>query len=287
MSESIFQTYLNRLTDLSAKNRSLYLPKLEGYGMLDLREFDFLTGDPAFEILRKSIEGKKKIVLSPDLDPRSADTNQVSKGLSRMAFRDQLTQEETGEQSLYLAWLFVEGKLINGQIVRSPLLLKPVQLGKENGFWSLISEENWQWNPAFLLAWRHATDQQLPDDFSDELLENLPKDALEFRTALAKMIPEYFAIQVQSNLLEDQILPFPISQISLDQERFSDGKVSLKPYAVLGQFAQKGSFLFSDYEILKEGYSESSLEDLFQHLFLSKEKNNSNPGGKPFSGFSA
>jgi hypothetical protein len=240
--------------------------------MLDLREFDFLNGDPAFEILRKSIEGKKKIILSPDLDPRSADANQVSKSLSRMAFRDQLTQEETGEQSLYLAWLFVEGKLINGQLVRSPLLLKSVQLSKENGSWSLISEEHWQWNPAFQLAWRHATDQQLPDSFSDELLENLPKDALEFRTALAKMISEYFAIQVQSNLLEDQIIPFPISQISLDQERFSEGKLSLKPYAVLGQFAQKGSFLFSDYEILKEHYSERSLEDLFQHLFLSKEK---------------
>lgn len=272
MPDSIFQTYLNRLTDLSTKNRSLYLPKLEGYGMLDLREFDFLNGDPAFEILRKSIEGKKKIILSPDLDPRSADANQVSKSLSRMAFRDQLTQEETGEQSLYLAWLFVEGKLINGQLVRSPLLLKSVQLSKENGSWSLISEEHWQWNPAFQLAWRHATDQQLPDSFSDELLENLPKDALEFRTALAKMISEYFAIQVQSNLLEDQIIPFPISQISLDQERFSEGKLSLKPYAVLGQFAQKGSFLFSDYEILKEHYSERSLEDLFQHLFLSKEK---------------
>ena len=272
MPESIFQTYLNRLTDLSTKNRSLYLPKLEGFGMLDLREFDFLTGESAFELLRKSIEGQKKITLTPDLDPRSGDANQVSKALARMAFRDQLTQEETGEQSLFLAWLFVEGKLINGQIVRSPLLLKSVQLRRENGFWSLISEENWQWNPAFLLAWRHATGQHLSDDFSDDLLENLPKDALEFRTALAKLIPEYFAIQVQSNLLEDQILPFPNSQISLDQERFSEGKVSLKPYAVLGQFAQKGSFLFSDYETLMKDHSESSLEELFQHFFLSEKK---------------
>lgn len=272
MPESIFQTYLNRLTDLSTKNRSLYLPKLEGTGMLDVREFDFLTGEPAFEILRKGMGGKKKITLSPDLDPRSGDANQVSKVLSRMAFRDQLTQEETGEQSLYLAWLFAEGKLINGQIVRSPLLLKPVQLHKENGFWILVSEENWQWNPAFLLAWRHATGQNMPETFSDELLENLPKDSIEFRTALVKLIQEFFAIQVQSNLLEDQILPFPNSQISLDQERFIEGKVSLKPYAVLGQFAQKGSFLFSDYEQLIQDHSESSLEDLFQHLFLSEKR---------------
>jgi hypothetical protein len=272
MPESIFQTYLNRLTDLSTKNRSLYLPKLEGFGVLDLCDFDFLTGESAFELLRKSIEGKNKIILTPDLDPRSGDANQVSKALSRMAFRDQLTQEETGEQSLFLAWLFAEGKLINGQIVRCPLLLKPVQLRKENGFWILISEENWQWNPAFLLAWRHAIGQDFPEKFSDELLENLPKDALEFRTALAKLIPEYFAIQVQSTLLEDNILPFPNSQITLDQNRFSEGKVSLKPYAVLGQFAQKGSFLFSDYETLMKNHSESSLENLFQQLFLS-EKN--------------
>ena len=271
MPESIFQTYLNRLTDLSTKNRSLYLPKLEGTGMLDVREFDFLSGEPSFEIIRKAIEGKKKITLSPDLDPRSGDANQVSKVLSRMAFRDQLTQEETGEQSLYLAWLFAEGKLINGQLIRSPMLLKPFQLHKENGFWILVSEENWQWNPAFLLAWRHASGQYLSESFSDELLENLPKDALEFRTALAKLIPENFAIQVQSNLLEDQILPFPNSQISLDQDRFSEGKVSLKPYAVLGQFAQKGSFLFSDYEQLIKDHSESSLEDLFQHLFLAEK----------------
>ncbi|GMQ31100.1 AAA domain-containing protein [Algoriphagus confluentis] len=272
MPKFIFQTYLNRLTDLSTKNRSLYLPKLEGMGMMDVREFDFLTGEPAFEILRKSIEGKKKITLSPDLDPRSGDANFVSKALARMAFRDQLTQEETGEQSLYLAWLFAEGKLINGQLVRSPLLLKPVQLNKENGVWILVSEENWQWNPAFLLAWSHSTGKNFPESFSDELLESLPKDALEFRTALAKLIPEHFAIQVQSNLLEDQILPFPNSQISLDQERFSEGKVILKPYAVLGHFAQKGSFLYSDYEQLIQDHSESSLEDLFQHLFLSEKR---------------
>lgn len=243
--------------------------------MLDLRELDFLNGEAAFEILRKSIEGKKKIQLSPELDPRSGDTNQVSKSLSRMAFRDQLTREETGEQSLYLAWLFAEGKLMNGQVVRSPILVKPVQLNRESGFWNLISEESWQWNPAFLLAWRHATGQDLPVNFSDELLENLPKESLEFRTALAKLIPEYFSIQVQSNLLEDQILPFPNSQISLDQARFIEGKVSIKPYAVLGQFAQKGSFLFSDYEELMHKHAEGSLENLFQHLFLSGEKETS------------
>ena len=133
MAESIFQTYLNRLTDLSSKNRSLYLPRLDGAGLIDVREFDFLNGEPAFEILRKLIQGKKQIPLIPEVDPRIGETNSLSKKLSRMLFRDQLTQEETGEQSLYLAWPFVEGKLINGQIVRAPILLIPIRLVLKKG----------------------------------------------------------------------------------------------------------------------------------------------------------
>lgn len=274
MPESIFQTYLNRLTDLSTKNRSLYLPKTEGFGMIDLMSLDFLNGKPAFEIIKKLIQGKKEVSLLPEFDPRLAAVNQHSKSLGRLLFRDQLTQEETGENSLFISWLFVEGKLINGQLVRAPLLLKPVQLKKEKGEWKLKSLEDWQWNSAFFLAWEYATKQNISQSLSEDLLESLPKDPLDFRTALARIIPENLAIQVQSNLLEDRLVPFPNSQLSLDRQQFSEGKISLKTYAVLGQFAQKGSFLFSDYEKLLNRYPSASLDALFQDLFSSDERVN-------------
>lgn len=272
MPESIFQTYLNRLTDLSTKNRSLYLPRLSGFGLVDVRDFNFLTGEPAFELIRKLIQGKKQIPLIPELDPRSADSNELAKKLSRLTLRDQLTLEETGEQNLYLSWLFAEGKLINGQLLRAPLLLKPVTLVRKSGFWTLHSESNWQWNPAFILAWRHATQITFPKDFSDDLLEDLSRDPIEFRTQLSRLIADYFSVQVQSNIFEDVLLPFPESQLSLDQERFSDGKITIKPYAVLGQFAQKGSFLFSDYEELNKIKQDLSLEELFSDQFAALEK---------------
>ncbi|TFV94133.1 DUF2075 domain-containing protein [Algoriphagus kandeliae] len=272
MPESIFQTYLHRLTDLSTKNRSLYLPKLEGAGMIDLMSLDFLNGESSFEIIRKLIQGKKEIPILPEYDPRLGEVNQLSKSLSRLAFRDQMTQEETGEQSLYIAWLFAEGKLINGQVVRAPLLLKSIQLKKDKGQWKLQIQGNWQWNPAFFLAWRQATKQDLSESLSDDLLESLSNDSLEFRTALARLIPENLAIQVQSNLLEDRLIPFPNSQLSLDQQQFSEGKISLKPYAVLGQFAQKGSFLFSDYEKLQNQFPSATLEHLFQDLFSTDQQ---------------
>lgn len=272
MPESIFQTYLNRLTDLSSKNRSLYLPRTESLGMIDLKEFDFLNGEPAFEILQKLIQGKKRIHLIPESDPRRADINSISKNLSRISFRDQLTQEETGDQSLFLAWPFVEGRLINGQILRSPLLMFPVSLVKERGDWSLIPTDSWTWNPAFLLAYRHAYGNELNLEKLDEGLQNLSEDPTEFRTYLSKILQDHFSIQLSSTLFEDQISPFPNSQISLDSDRFQDGKISLKTYALLGQFAQKGSFLFREYEELMEKMGDLSLEELFQQFFASGEK---------------
>lgn len=272
MPESIFQTYLNRLTDLSSKNRSLYLPRTESLGMIDLREFDFLTGEPAFEILRKLISGKKRIHLIPESDPRRADINSLSKNLSRTAFRDQLTQEETGDQSLFLAWPFVEGKLINGQILRAPLLMLPISLSKEKGAWNLIPTDSWTWNPAFLLAYRHAYGNDLDLEKLDEGLQNLSEDPTEFRTQLTKILKENFSIQLSSTLFEDQVPAFPNSQISLDFDRFQNGKISLKMYALIGQFAQKGSFLFREYEELIEKMGDLSLEELFQQYFAFGEK---------------
>lgn len=272
MGESVFQNYSNRLTDLSSKNRSIYLPKLDGFGMIDLREFDFLSGAPSFEIIRSLILGKKKIKLLPEVDPRSGDTNQLSKNLSKIAFRDQLIREESGEESLYVGWPFIEGKLINGQLVRAPILYIPVSLERKNGDWNLICENSWQWNPALILAYRHAYGKELELEKLDESLQQLSQDATQFRTELCKILNDTLAIQLNSSLFEDQIPHFPLTQISLDQERFSDGKIALKPYAVLGLFSQKGSSLFSDYESLTLESKGSSLEELFSDRFEVKEK---------------
>lgn len=271
MGESIFQYYINRLTDLSSKNRSLYLPKLDGVGKIDLREFDFLNDDPAFEILRKIIQGKKRMPLIPEVDPRMGDTNQLSKNLSRLAFRDHLTQEETGDQSLFLAWPFVEGKFINSQILRAPILLLPIQLKREKDYWWLIVADSWQWNPSFLLAYRHAYLKEMDEEKLQEDLANFSEDPTEFRTQLNQILADNFQIQLSSSIFEDQFSAFPSSQISLDQDRFQDGKISLKTYAILGQFAQSGNFLFREYDELKSAHESESLEEVLQKFFGSGE----------------
>ncbi|RAI88020.1 AAA domain-containing protein [Algoriphagus yeomjeoni] len=271
MQESIFQTYRNRLVDLSTKNRSLYLPKAEGFGVVDLKELDFLNGENSFEIIKKAISSNKQISLIPESDPRLADVNSISKAFSRLSFRDQLTQEETGEQTLYLGWPFVEGKLLNGQVLRAPLLLLGVKLKVDKEQWNLSKTDDWQWNPAFLLAYSLAYGKALDEEVLNLALQELSNDATEFRTALTVLLNEHFSIQLSSSLFEDQLVSFPISQSSLDSSLFQDGKLVLKSYALLGLFAQKGSFLYSDYEKLEIEFGEKTLDDLFTEHFTSDE----------------
>lgn len=271
MPESIFQTYRNRLLDLSSKNRSLYLPKTEGFGIVDLKELDFLNGENSFEIIRKAISSKKAISLIPESDPRSSSVNIISKAFSRLSFRDQLTKEETGEQSLYLGWPFVEGKLINGHVIRAPLLLLGVNVQVEEGQWMLSKTDDWQWNPAFLLAYSHSYGKIFDTDLLNQALLELATDPTEFRTHLLKLLEANFSIQLSSSLFEDQLAQFPISHLTVDSHQFQDGKLALRSYALLGLFAQKGSFLFTDYENLQKGFGELSLEELFMQHFAHSE----------------
>ncbi len=271
MPESIFQTYRNRLVDLSSKNRSLYLPKTEGFGVVDLKELDFLNGENSFEIIKKAISPKKTFPLIPESDPRIAGINATSKIFSRLSFRDQLTREETGERSLFLGWPFVEGKLINGHVLRAPLLLMSVALRIEHGQWTLSKLDEWQWNPAFLLAYSHAYGKVLDVDFLNQSLQELPTDATAFRTGFSKILNDNFFIQLSSSLFEDRLIPFPVSQVSMDSGKFQDGKLALKSYALLGLFAQKGNYLFADYEKLEMESAEMNLEELFTKRFVADE----------------
>jgi hypothetical protein len=272
MADSIFQFYGNKLTDLSSRNKSLYIPKTEGNGVLDLQELDFLNGEAAFEILRKAIVGKKKIQLIPEMDPRLGEVNRISKVLSKIAFRNQLTEEETGDQSLFLAWPFFEGKMMNGKILRAPLLLLACKLEKEAQNWVLVPTDTWQLNSALLLAYSHGYQAKFDFETLQEQFQELPTDPIEFRIGLAKLIEANFRFQLSSTLFEDRIASFPNSQISVDSSKFQDGKIALKTYALLGQFAQKGNFLFRDYENLLTQDDTDSIETLFVNHFHQEER---------------
>jgi superfamily I DNA and/or RNA helicase len=269
MLKEVLQVYLNRLVDLSSKNRSLYLPKLVPSQMVDLNDLNYLNHKDAFEYIELLLGENKQIILLPSSDPRDYKLNIQSKKLGRIHSLAQTAESETGEKSTFLAWPFVEGKLINGQMLRCPLIFFPLNLQMENNNWLLkrSKQDLPFFNKSFLLVYERAYGKKFSKETFDFPIDDFPKDPVGFLNSLYEFVKEELQINFTSALYEKKILNFPESLKSLDENLFKLGELKLKPYAILGLFSQKTGFLIQDYEQLIAEEEAESIELLFQKKF--------------------
>ncbi|MFD2037296.1 AAA domain-containing protein [Belliella marina] len=273
MVKNTFQVYLNRLTDLSSRNRSLYLPKLFLSQMIDLKSLENLNRGDSFGYIKDLVAGLGDIPLISASDPRDKQLNVISGNIKSILRQVKTTEEETGEKSLYVAYPFVEGKLIDGQILRCPLLFFPVSLVMENDSWLLRrhAEEQVVFNKTFLLAYERAYGVKSVGG-EGLALEDAPTDITAFLSMLYDTLKENFSINFNQELYEQKLGAFPESNKSSDDLQMDAGILKLKPYAILGQFSQKTSFLIQDYEQLMEENKEETLEDLLSEHFAKEEE---------------
>lgn len=273
MLKDILQIYLNRLLDLSSRNRSIYLPRLIPNQMIDLNELDFLNHHPVFKLIESLLAKEKKVTLIPYADPRDKNVNLLSQRLNRLDHLVKVAETETGEKSLFVGWPFVEGKLLNEQVIRCPLIFFPVELEKTDNQWVLSRSTSDVpfFNKAFLLAYTYAYGKDHHYFGEENPLENFSTDPIGFRNDLYALLKNEFFLDFNSELYENKVSTFPESAKSLDESQLKTGKLQLKPYAVLGQFSQKASFLIQDYEELIGGEEFNDLESLFQNRFAPEE----------------
>ncbi len=273
MLKDVLQVYLNRLVDLSSRNRSIYLSRLITGQMIDLKDFDFVNHLPAFEYVEGLIGKKNRLPLLPISDPRDKNVNLLSTRIKKLQHLVKLAESETGEKSLYVGWPFVEGKMLNGQVVRCPLLFFPVEIKSEENqwYWTRSNGDSPFLNKAFLLAYSQAYNKD-PNKFTEENpLENFSSDSVAFRNELYVFLDQEFSLNFSTELYENRLDTFPDSSKSIDEEKMKLGKLQLKPHAVLGQFSQKTSFLIQDYEQLMEKQELPDLESLFHQWFAPRE----------------
>ncbi|WP_373524405.1 AAA domain-containing protein [Aquiflexum sp.] len=273
MLKDVLQIYLNRLVDLSSRNRSIYLSRLISGQMIDLKEFDFVNHLPAFDYIKELIGKKTRLPILPLSDPRDKNVNLLSTRIKKLQHLVKLAEAETGEKSLYIGWPFVEGKMLNGQVIRCPLMFFPVEFKAEENhwYWTRSNGDSPFLNKAFLLAYSQAFGKD-PNKFGEENpMENFSSDSVEFRNELYVFLDQEFSLNFSRELYENKLESFPDSSRSLDEEQLKIGKLQLKPYAVLGQFSQKTSFLIQDYEQLMFQHDLPDLESLFHQWFAPKE----------------
>ena len=188
--KDVLRVYLNRLVDLTSNNRSIFLPKIIASQMIDLKDFHFLNNHASFFYITELLGRKRNIPLIQVLDSRDKNVNQLSVRLKRLKQQVNFTIEETGEKSLFVGWPFVEGKLLNGQLIRCPLVFFPVELILDNKTWYLrksVGELPFL-NPSFLLAYSQAVGKPFDSDWLEASFEEFSKDPMGFRTDLYQLL---------------------------------------------------------------------------------------------------
>ena len=94
-----------------------------------------------------------------------------------------------------------------------------------------------------------------------------------FGTDLYQLLKNQVELNFSREIYQDQLDFFPDNSRDYFEETFDVGLLKLKPYAILGQFSQKSSFLMDDYEQLINHSDHESLEALFSDYFANKTDN--------------
>ena len=271
----LLQSYLRRLTNLSANNRSLLLLRLISDQFIDVHEFDFLNNEPSFNKVTDLIAQKPTITICNELDSRNEQANIISKKLKKLQRIDQFIFEERGSKDLYVGWPFIRGKFIDGTMVRCPLLFFPVSLELVKNNWNLKPrpDVNVTFNKSFLLAYAYYNQVQLDENLVEYVFEDLDKDSRVFRTSLYQLIKDsLLEINFNQENFLDKLIPFKNYKKAKFDEEYRTGELKLYPEAVIGIFPQAGSYLVPDYLKLIENNSIEDIEEFFLNRSLEEDR---------------
>ncbi|MBO9700014.1 MAG: DUF4011 domain-containing protein [Sporocytophaga sp.] len=252
--QQVLKSYLKKLTNLTGQNKSLLMLRLTASD-LDLHDLDFAYQKPSFDIISQLIAGKTEINLCEIADSRNEKINEASSRLKKIQRQDALVFEERGAKDLYIGYPFVKGKLLDGTLIRCPLLFFPVNTF-HNGFtWKLEFRKdlNISFNKSLLLAYIHFNKIALSDELIEEDFDDFSKDPLAFRTALYELIKDSpLSLNFNQDLMAEKLSSFKEYTREDFEENHFNGELKLFPEAVLGMFPQAGSYLVPDYECIIE-----------------------------------
>ncbi|NGQ93565.1 DUF4011 domain-containing protein [Brevibacillus sp. SYP-B805] len=259
--------YRDRLTDITARNKSLRLLRLTNKNHFDLQSLQSIDDEAPSRVLREIFSVKPTVALLP-CNTFDEEGVLLNRRLTQLKREIDLIEQETGMNTFHIAFGFLEGFLVEDLFLRCPLLFFPARLSKtninKNPYWVLELEEETQpfINRTFSLAANKYLGIQIGNEIDDEFNELTPENALLKLQSLLKR----YNLQVQIDHDDRTLLPFP----SLKREDIPKEKgYILKPYCVIGKFQQSSSTLLKDYELLLDN---PPTEGLLYDLFHSKEE---------------
>lgn len=270
------EQFSRRLTNLSAANRMLYLPRLAAGRYEDFAGLGFLEGTSAYNSLGHLLKSRS-VRICPVHDSRMAVANDAAGRLKKLSRNIISIHEETGTMDLYLAWLFVHGKFVNGMPVRAPLVLIPAELKIAAGHWtiSLPPEAVPVLNKSFLYAYAFHQSVKISEEFPEEELGDF--DSLQdLKVYLTKYFSEAgIEMNFRPEFFEEKVDGFRVYKKKEFEDDFENGILKVYQESVLGIFPQSDTFLDPDYKALISSGMYESTEAFFS--FATREVTASEP----------
>ncbi|MCS6823014.1 MAG: AAA domain-containing protein [Cytophagaceae bacterium] len=272
---TILNTYIKKLSNLTAGSRSLCILKPSATKEIDLHRTDYLYKQPSFDIIEQLLKGKEKIFLCDVADSRDEHVNIFSRDIKKLYRQNAFIQEERGVCDLYLAWPFVHGRLSKHVLIRCPLMYFPVEFVVERNQWHIKQRQDVApvFNKSFLLAYAHYL--QLPPihDSIDGFFEDCSRDSTEFRTQLYHCLKTYnVVLNFNQELFFNKLLAFEHLSKEILSNRYGEGELKLHSEACIGLYPQADSYIAPDYEEWVKNDTFTSLDEFFENFNATTHK---------------
>lgn len=233
--KNILSKLENRLVNINRRNRLLYSSKVnKDYG-LDL-----------FKMLNNTNE-LEKFILSRDvktfkiIDVKDFDDDKL-KTILKLIRQVSKIETESGNNELYIAYPFVQGKMEQENFnVKAPLLLFPVKMDRtsDNVVLKNDFDRDILYNTNLILANNkfNGKNEVLPDNAIDEFNEDTYIDAMINFYNENKFYIQYNDCNIEK-FLENKVSEFP---------NYKNGEFEVKKYMVLGIYSTYVTSMYEDF----------------------------------------
>ncbi|MEK6954318.1 MAG: AAA domain-containing protein [Candidatus Micrarchaeota archaeon] len=255
----VLEVLRDQLTDVSKKNRSLHLARLNMKLHFDLFEL-FDENKAEAKKLAEKITNQKPLRLVKVITPKE-DEMAASYRLTHLQREADFIEKETGNYDVFIGYPFVEGKFGDGTHFKCPLVLFPVSIEKDYKKLEFAAKPDLDrlpiLNKTFIIAYQKFNRIKFDPEYDFEIEEG--KEGF-IESAMEKC--EGLGIRFDGKpVLKEGIIQYETTK---GGKMDPGSKTKLRNFAVLGLFPQTSSTLLSDYEsLIKESPKSGLLFDFF------------------------
>jgi len=257
-----YKYYQDKLLQVSSKNRSVVLKKLYDKHNFDLTKLEDKKPGIITKIITKLLKNESTSIniLLDSIDDDEADS--LRKKLRSLEKNLKLVEEETGQQTGYLGFPFLQGHANQHFYLRGPLVLFPISIQytkqAKNGGWFLnTTDKKPILNGALVAALKKIGGYSLPDNYEDtfdDLLDSfLESNSANLDRDFFNKLSEWTKSLIQIDDKKNQAITNSLTQLSSDDiEKLEKQPFHLANYKIIGNFPQADNEIFKDYyELIK------------------------------------